>query len=82
MHKQNVRMTRYPVSCANSPEMDAKDAYEIDTNAWARTALQVFDALNGHDEQALIQIESMLKLIAKQPIFGSEVYNRYQADTK
>ena len=57
-------------------------AYEIDTNAWARTALQVYDALYGHDEQALIQIESMLKLIAKQPMFGSEIYNRYVPDTE
>ena len=82
MHKQYGRMTRYAVSCANSPEMDAKEAYEIDTNAWARTALQVYDALYGHDEQALIQIESMLKLIAKQPMFGSEIYNRYVPDTE
>ena len=80
MHKQYGRMTRYAISCANSPEMDAKDAYEIDTNAWARTGLQIYDALYGHDEQALLQIESMLKLIAKQPMFGSEIYNRYVPD--
>lgn len=50
-------------------------------NDWARTALQVYDALYGHDEQALLQIESILKLIAKRPMFGSEVYNHYVPDT-
>ena len=82
MHYQYGLMTRYAVSCANSPEMDAKDAYEIDTNVWARTGLQIYDALNGHDEEALLQIESMLKLVAKKPMFGSEIYNRYKSDVE
>lgn len=82
MHKQYDRMTKYAISCANSPDMDAKDAYEIDTNAWARTGLQIYDALYGHDEEALLQVESTLKLIAKTPMFGSEVYDRYRADVE
>ena len=82
MHKQYDRMTRFAVSCAHCEQMDPKDAYEIDCNMYARTALQVYDATFMQDEKANIQIESMLKLIAKHPVFGSEVYDRYTADVE
>jgi len=80
LHKQYNRLTKLAVSSAECEKMSPKDGYEYDCNTAARTALQIYDATHKQDEDALIKIESSLKLIARHPMFGSEVYGRYMPD--
>lgn len=77
MHYLYDRMSEVAVDCGRCESTDVLTGYLYDCNTVARNALYMFDAMYGQDEQASIKIESTLKLIAKNPVFGSVIADRY-----